>query len=313
MFRVGVVGATGYAGRELVRWLLGHPHVELAGVASTTRAGMPLASVVEGLLGVTDLVLEAPGPWLTDLDAVFVAVPHGKARPIIDELGSAPLVVDLSRDHRHAPGWVYGLAEHARHTLPGATRVAVPGCFATAISMAVAPLVGAGVVEGPVSICAATGSTGSGAKPLATTHHPERFADLRPYKVLQHQHVPEIRTLLAGLGDVPALHMVPVSAPLDRGMLATCFVPVGDADATAIVRDAYAGAALVRMRQGVKVRHVRGTAFCDLGVYQDHGMAVVISAIDNLGKGAASQAVQCLNLALGLPPTAGLIQAAPLP
>jgi N-acetyl-gamma-glutamyl-phosphate reductase len=170
--------------------------------------------------------------------------------------------------------------------------------------------VAAGVVAGPVDVAAATGSTGSGAAPSAGTHHPERFVNLKAYKVLSHQHVPEVRAFLAGHGEAPALRFVPWSAPLDRGIFATSFIPLaGEVDAAAIVREAYAAAPLIRLRAGTpELRHVRGTAFCDLAVHQGDGVAVVLAAIDNLGRGAAAQAVQALNLACGWPADTGLRQ-----
>lgn len=304
--RVGIIGATGYAGSETVRWLLGHPEVEVASMVSSTRAGTRLDAVLPSLYGYTDLVLEAFDPTaMAQLDAVLIATPHGAAAPLVAELEQAPRILDLSRDHRHAPGWTYGLVEWAE--LDGATRIAVPGCFATAIALAVAPFVAAGVVEGPVCVAAATGSTGSGASAKAATHHPERFVNLRAYKVLNHQHVPEILGVLGDLGTAPELHFVPLSAPVDRGIFATCFVPVGEADAASLLQAAYAEQSMIRVRPGSpQLRHVRGTGLADLSVHQDGSMAAVLSAIDNLGKGAAAQAVQCLNRSLGLPVDTGL-------
>jgi N-acetyl-gamma-glutamyl-phosphate reductase len=215
--------------------------------------------------------------------------------------------VDCAADHRHAPGWVYGQPEWNREALVGATRVAAPGCFATAVTLALAPLVAAGVALVAAWVTAATGSTGSGATPSSGTHHPERFTNLRAYKVLRHQHVPEVRRCLAGLGAAPDLHLVPLSAPVDRGILASVLVQVGDVDAAALFADAYAGAPLVRLRSdSPELRWVRGTALADVSVHQDGDVAAVLVAIDNLGKGAAAQAVQALNLALGWPETAGL-------
>jgi N-acetyl-gamma-glutamyl-phosphate reductase len=175
------------------------------------------------------------------------------------------------------------------------------------VTLALAPLVAAGVELDAAWVTAATGSTGSGATPSAGTHHPERFTNLRAYKVLRHQHVPEVQRCLAGLGVAPELHLVPLSAPVDRGILASILVQVGDVDAAALFADAYASAPLVRLRQdSPELRWVRGTALADVSVHQDGDVAAVIVAIDNLGKGAAAQAVQALNLALGWPETAGL-------
>jgi len=300
--RVGVVGATGYVGAELVRLILGHPAFELAAVVSSSSAGRALSDAIPGLLGLTDLRLEAfDAARLSKLDAVFLATPHGKARPLAAQLDTR--VVDCSADHRHAPGWVYGQPEYHGARLFGARRIAAPGCFATAISLALAPLVQADLLDGDVQIVGATGSTGSGATPTQGTHHPERFANLKAYKVLKHQHVPEVREFLSGLGRAPELHFVPLSVPVDRGILVTCFARLSrDVDAAARFAHAYAPHPHVRIRAGTpELRHVRGTVFCDLSVHQDDRQVVVLSAIDNLGKGAAGQAVQCLELALDLP------------
>lgn len=305
MIRVAVVGAAGYAGAELVRLLLAHPEVELATVASRSRAGQRLDRVHPALLGFTDRVFTPLDlASIATHDAVFLAVPHGTAAPLASGLhdAGAGCILDLSRDHRHAPGWVYGQAEWNRQHLLGATRVAVPGCFATAISLALAPFVDAGLIAGPARVVAATGSTGAGATPSGTTHHPLRFTNLKAYKVLTHQHTPEIKGFLASLGPIDAVHFVPLSAPIDRGILATCFVQlIRPTDAAEVVTRAYEDHPAVRVRgESPQLRWVRGTGLCDLSVTQDGTEVVVISAIDNLGKGAAGQAIQCLDLALGL-------------
>ncbi len=307
--RAAVVGASGYVGAEVCRWLLGHPALALTTVVSSSHAGRPLADVVPALLGCTDLVLEPLDEGgLASHDVVFLATPHGAAAPLAASLVEAPLLVDCSADHRAAEGWVYGPPELVGDALTGASRIACPGCFATALELALGPLVAAGAVAGPVTVAAATGSTGSGATPSATTHHPLRATNLKAYKPLAHQHHEEVVRLLGRLGDAPDLHFVPWSAPIDRGIFATAFVPLPDGlQARPILADAYAGAPLVRLREGSpEVRHVRGTAFADLSVHQPGAVAAVLVAIDNLGKGAAAQAVQATNVALGLPAAAGL-------
>ena len=303
--KVGIVGVTGYVGAELARWVLQHPSLELAAVVGRSAVGKRLDQVQPGLLGLTDLVVQDFDPQaLAGLDVVALATPHGVAKGLASQLDHAPRVLDLSADHRHAPGWVYGLLEYAEG-LDGASRVAVPGCFASALSLSIAPFVAAGVVNGPVHVTAMTGSTGSGATPSSGTHHPERFANVRAYKVLSHQHVPEVRSFLGTLGEAPALSFVPVSGPWDRGIFATSFVPVDpDADATSIFVDAIAPHPLLRLRQGTpELRHVRGTGFCDLALHLDEpGLAVVLAAIDNLGRGAAAQGLACLERMLGIAP-----------
>jgi N-acetyl-gamma-glutamyl-phosphate reductase common form len=311
--KVGVVGTTGYTAAELIRWLLLHPDIELTHVVSSSRPGQPLDDIHPGLAGLTQLETTPFEPAaLAELDAVLLGVPHGAAKGLVTELNGAKArrILDLSSDHRHADGWVYGMAEWSTSKLQNATRVAVPGCFATAISMACAPFVASGRVCGPVRTVAATGSTGLGAKASSAGHHPERFVNLKGYKVLSHQHGPEITTFLRGVGGFEELKFVPWSAPLDRGILATSFIPMKAASSQEVkelLEGAYHNAPLVRVRDSSpEIRRVRGTAFCDIFADASGEDAVVISAIDNLGKGAASQAIQCLNLTLGLPVHRGL-------
>ena len=308
MMRVGVIGATGYVGAELIRAIIGHPHLELGAVVGRSTVGRRVAEIWPGLEGFVDLSVEAlDASRLATLDAVFMALPHGVSTGIAAELASVPILVDLARDHRHAPGWIYGLAE-LEPRLAGATRIAAPGCFATAIQMALAPLARAGLLHGVVRVVAATGSTGSGASAKKATHHPERHTNLKAYKVLAHQHVPEVRATLERLGSTAEIAFVPLSAPVDRGILATCFVDISpDIDVAACLADAYASAPLVRLRdESPELRHVRGTAFCDLSVHRQGRVSVILSAIDNLGKGAATQAIQALNLQQGWAADLGL-------
>ncbi len=314
--RVGVVGVSGYAGSELCRWVIEHPALELALAVGRSAAGQRLDAVHPGLAGLTDLEVR---PWsggaLRGCDVVCLAVPHGQARSLAEEVPAGVRIADLSADHRHAEGWLYGLVDWTEADFTTAERVAVPGCFATAITLAIAPFAAARAIRGAVMVSACTGSTGSGATPGRGTHHPERAVNLRAYKMLTHQHVPEVEATLAAVGQPTELVFVPLSAPVDRGILATAFVPVGDdVDPSELVTTAYANAPLVRLRaESPQLRHVRGTAFADLWVGRQHGHAVVISAIDNLGKGAATQAVQCLNRMAGLPGDTGLRRSPALP
>jgi N-acetyl-gamma-glutamyl-phosphate reductase len=317
--RVGVVGATGYAGAELCRLLLAHPSAELVAAFSRGQSGRRLDLLHPALAGCTDLVLREPAPAaFADLDAVFLAVPHGGASEIVRAMPPGPAIFDLSADHRHAEGWVYGQPDWDGKRLDGARRIAVPGCFATAITLSLAPFVGR--FAGPPHVAAATGSTGSGASPVDATHHPLRFANLKAYKVLSHQHQPEVETFLRTLGPFPGLRFVPLSAPIDRGILAVCFFALVDRERPdaneefEVLRRAYHDRALVVVRpEPPELRHVRGTGRAHLSLHVEAETVVVMAAIDNLGKGAAAQAIQCFNRAFALADDVGLRGPAALP
>jgi N-acetyl-gamma-glutamyl-phosphate reductase len=309
--RAAIIGVNGYVGSELARLLLGHPHVSLVSVVSRQHAGKPLSEVLPGLCGFTDLLVDSlEGCTLGEVDVVFLATPHGVAKDLLSRVTGATKarIVDMSADHRHQEGWVYGQPEWNGEQLKDARRIAVPGCFATAIALATAPIAHANLLGGPVCVAATTGSTGSGAKAKTATHHPERAVNFKAYKVLQHQHVPEIQQFLGQWTETPQVHFVPQSGPYDRGIFATCFVPLREkVDVAALYRDAYGPAPLVRLRSSSpELRFVRGTGFCDLSVHAVDDHAVVLCAIDNLGRGAAFQGVQALNTAMGWSPQAGI-------
>ena len=333
--RVAVVGGTGYGGMELLRLLLGHPDVEVTTITSRSESG-PVGDVHGHLRGFTDLEFSnVPALELADgHDAVFFAAPHGvaaEAAPALLEANPALRIIDLSGDFRLATGALY--AEHygkthphpewlgratygavecgRREELAGARLVANPGCHAIATLLALWPAHRAGLITGRVGVCSVTGSSGSGAAPSRTTHHPERFGNFKAYRPLFHQHVPEITGALSGDVDVD---FVPHSAPLSRGIHVTAFVPVGAAGADAVAAaydDAYAREPFVRRVPAAEVRAVAGSNLADVAVTAGPGLAVVTVAIDNLGKGMAGTAVQNLNLVLGLPETAGLDRPGP--
>lgn len=331
LLRVAVLHGAGYVGGELVRLLLGHPHAEVAAVTSRSQAGAPVWATHAALRGVTDLVYTGPEALdVSRLDAALVCAEHGQgaaAVAALREAGFEGLVVDLSADHRLRdaalyPTWyrtehpaperladaVYGLAEVAREALPGARLVANPGCFATGLGLALWPLRAFGAVE--ASVTALTGASGSGARPSAGTHFPSRDGNVRAYKALAHQHLAEVTQLL---GSDARVHFVPSSGPWTRGIWGTAHVTlpagVGEAEVAAAFESAYGDAPLVRLSPGAlpELRPTVGTPFCDLGWVVRDAHLVVGVALDNLLKGAASQAVQNLNLALGLPETAGLL------
>lgn len=327
MIRAAVYGASGYGGRELVRLLLAHPEVELV-QATSREPGRRLDAVHPNLRGLTDLVLTDSRPEALDpdLDAVFLALPHGSSGPIMAAIEARcprARLYDLAQDFRtgyRSEGWVYGQPELFGDALREARKVACPGCFATAILLATGPALRAGFRPRRIIVDAKTGSSGSGAHPRPTTHHPERVSTFKAYKVFEHQHEREIMDAwgrLATERDLPSLHFVPQSSPLVRGIYACAYLVFDDEPPVGIeaaYRDAYAAAPFVRvLDEPPNVAHVRGTENAELHVRQDFGVVLVIASIDNLVRGAAGQAVQCMNLGFGLPEETGLRYAGWLP
>ncbi|SCF00061.1 N-acetyl-gamma-glutamyl-phosphate reductase [Micromonospora tulbaghiae] len=323
--RVAVAGASGYAGGELLRLLAGHPEFELIAATAHSQAGQPVTAVHPHLAGL-DLVFAATEPaTLADADLVFLALPHGQSAALAAALPATVKVVDLGADHRlrdagawsryyggeHAGAWTYGLPElpGRRTEIAAATRVASTGCYAVATTLALAPLIAAGAVRpDDVVVVAASGTSGAGRAAKAPLLGSEVMGDLTPYKVGAHQHVPEIKQATGATG----LSFTPVLAPMPRGILATVTaVPTGDADPRAVLAAAYADAPFVHVLPEGAWPHTAATAgsnSCHLQatVDVDSGRVIVVSAIDNLGKGAAGQAVQNANLMVGLPETTGL-------
>lgn len=334
--RAAIVGGTGYGGMELLRLLLEHPQVKVTAITSRTESG-PVGEVHPHLRGFTELQFTSGRAvdLAAENDVLFFATPHGvsaREAPAVLDAAPAVHVVDLSGDFRldsaaayeehygkphphpaRLADATYGAPECGRRAdLRGARLVANPGCHAYATLLAVWPLAHAGLVEGRVCVSSVTGSSGSGASPSSGTHHPERFANFRAYKPLQHQHVPEVERALCGEARIA---FVPHSAPLARGIHVTAFVPVAagrEQEAVQAVRSAYAGEPFVRLVPGTpEVRAVVGSNFADVGLTAGEGLVVVTVAIDNLVKGMAGTAVQNMNLALGLPETAGLRRPGP--
>ncbi|HEY9472238.1 MAG TPA: N-acetyl-gamma-glutamyl-phosphate reductase [Mycobacteriales bacterium] len=326
---VAVAGASGYGGGELLRLLDAHPDLEVGAVTAHGNAGGRLGDVHPQLVTLADRVLLPTSPdTLAGADLVFLALPHGLSGPLAAALPPDQRVVDLGADHRltdaaayHAyyqgshPGtWTYGLPELAgqRDLIAASRRVANTGCYAAAVALALAPLIAAGTVEpDDVVAVAASGTSGAGRSSRSNLSGSEVMGDLSPYKVGTHQHTPEI---LQATG-ARSMSFTPVLAPMPRGILATVTArPTGPCDEQS-VRDvlarAYAGERFVRVLPDGQWPHTAATAgsnSCHLQATVDRGSGrvVVCAALDNLGKGAAGQAVQCANLVLGLPETAGL-------
>jgi N-acetyl-gamma-glutamyl-phosphate reductase len=321
-----VAGASGYAGGELLRLLLGHPDLALGALCAGTSAGQPVTDVHPHLPQLGDRVFDTTDvALLAEADVVFLALPHGESGALAAQLPAATKVVDLGADHRlvdaeawkrwyggeHAGTWTYGLPELAgqRELIAASDRIANTGCYAAAITLALAPLVQAGAVSpDDVVVVAASGTSGAGRSLKANLLGTEVMSDLSPYKVGSHQHVPEIKQATGAR----SLSFTPVLAPMPRGILATVTAtPLSDRDPRAVLQEAYADEPFVHVLPDGRWPHTAATlgsnsAHLQATVDSDSGRVIVVSALDNLGKGAAAQALQNANLVLGLPETTGL-------
>ncbi|MBD0369547.1 MAG: N-acetyl-gamma-glutamyl-phosphate reductase [Pyrinomonadaceae bacterium] len=335
--KVGIFGGSGYGGSELLRILLFHPQAEVALVTANEHAGKPVGAVHRNLLGLTELSFtRAPEEFesLADLDFVFLALPHGQAMEIVPRLPESVRAIDLSGDFRlrrreefekhygrehTAPelqsAFVYGLTETNREQIREARFISNPGCFATATLLGLAPLAAEGVLSGRVIVDAKTGSSGSGAKAAANTHHPQRMNSFYAYKPFTHQHVPEIEQALRAVGDwTSELVFMTHSLPVARGIFASIYAETtGEMtveDVRRLFTRFYRDAFFVRLVEGSPdINWVKTTNFCDIGFAARGRQLVVFSALDNLVKGAAGQAVQNMNLMAGLDEKTGLILA----
>jgi N-acetyl-gamma-glutamyl-phosphate reductase len=344
MKTVGIIGASGYAGAELLRLCAGHPEVKVAWATGDRQAGAPIAALYPNLRAVVgDQRFESWDPAMADgLDAVFLCLPHGASSDLMPALSArVPLVVDLAADFRLKdpaayPTWygeahhhpellaefVYGLPELFRDEIVGATGVAAPGCYPTTATLALAPLLRAGLVE-PTGIVvdAASGVSGAGRDKHPFCATDENFS---AYGLLDHRHTPEIEQALTAAratGDEPVqVLFTPHLAPMNRGILATCYArPTGSVstqELLGVFHDAYdAEPFVVVLDEAPSTKATQGSNVCHVTVRADPrtGWVMAIGALDNLVKGAAGQALQCANLALGLDETAGLPLAGLLP
>lgn len=311
--RVGIIGGAGYTAGELLRILVNHPEAEIVFVHSTSNAGKPVAEVHEGLYGDTDLYFSDTYD-LDAVDVVFLCSGHGVSRAFWEEnhRPAGLKVIDLAQDFRdESCGYVYGLPEVNRDRIAEADLVANPGCFATAIQVALLPLASAGLLGDDVHVTAVTGSTGAGVKPGATTHFSWRTDNLSVYKAFGHQHLAEIRRALEKLqpGFDKDINFVPVRGDFARGIFAMSYVdtPITEDEAKDLYRKFYKDAAFTHvMDKSVDLKQAVNTNKALISVEKHGSKLLVISAIDNLLKGASGQAVQNMNLMFGLPETTGL-------
>lgn len=330
--RVAIFGGSGYGGSELLRILLAHPNVDLAFVTANEQAGKPVGDVHRNLNGLTDLNFVAAPESIDNVDCVFLALPHGQAMDIVPRLPGETKAIDLSGDfrlrdqavfekHYKQPHtameaqaeFVYGLTETNREAIKSARLIANPGCFATATLLGLAPLVANGALTGRVIVDAKTGSSGSGAKAASNTHHPQRMNSFYAYKPFTHQHVPEIEQELEHVGDwTNELVFMTHSLPVSRGIFASIYAETKtnhtEDQLRAMFAEYYRDSFFVRLVNGSPdINWVKTTNFCDIGFAARANSIVVFSAIDNLVKGAAGQAVQNMNLMFGLDEKTGLM------
>ena len=307
MIKVGIIGGAGYTAGELLRILVNHPEVEIVFVHSTSNAGNHLYDVHGGLFGDTELTF-SDSHDLEAVDVLFLCSAHGKSREFWEQ-NACPeglKVVDLAQDYRdESEGYVYGLPEWQRDKIRAARKIANPGCFATAIQLALLPLAHAGLLKSTVHVTAITGSTGAGVKPAATTHFSWRTDNLSTYKVFEHQHLKEICRNL-GFNDI---QFVPMRGDFARGIFASVTVdtPLSGEEALALYQKYYADAAFTFVSdRPVDLKQVVNTNKAIVAPEVHDGTLVVSSVIDNLLKGASGQAVQNMNLIFGIPETTGL-------
>lgn len=337
MIRAGILGATGYAGAELVRLLEMHPEAELAAAGSVSFEGMPLSDVYPAYYHLCDIPCETEEKVIQKSDVVFAALPSGLSQEPAQKCRSAgKAFIDMGADFRlkretdyrtwykgkflypelHEEA-VYGLPELFRDKIAGKKLVANPGCYTTAVPLALAPALKAGLVEpdGILADCA-SGVTGSGRKPSQNTHFPEMSQSMTAYKVGCHRHTPEIeQTLRLITGKEIRVTFVPHLLPVNRGILATCYAKLAPGATIEKLRAAYEEQygeeffiRLLPEGRVADVKDVRLSNFCDISLHLDErtGMLIAVSAIDNMVKGAAGQAIQNMNLMFGLDETEGL-------
>jgi len=323
MIRVGILGAAGYTGGELIRLLLNHPEAEIVFANSESNAGNPVSDVHEGLTGDTDLRFTDTMPF-DAVDVIFFCFGHGKSEQFLQEhaIPEHVKIIDLAQDFRirreEANDFVYGLPEMNKEAIQHARCVANPGCFATAIQVALLPAAHLHILKEDVAVNAITGSTGAGQKPAATTHFSWRTGNMSIYKAFQHQHMAEIYQSLNLLQDFPALgggegevsvDFIPYRGDFARGIFCTAVIKTTApaADIVEAYKDFYRDAAFTHYSdKPIDLKQVVNTNKALVHVDTFEGKVLVTSCIDNLLKGAVGQAVQNMNLMFGIDETAGL-------
>jgi N-acetyl-gamma-glutamyl-phosphate reductase len=318
-FRVGIVGVSGYGGGEVLRLCATHPAFELAYVAGEGSAGQNLGERFPGIGALGHLKIQKWDPaGIGELDVLFASLPSGESKEALAKVSPETRIVDIGGDHRYADGWTYGLADVWPDEIRGIKRVSNPGCYPSATLPALAPLIANRMIDATgIIVDAKSGVSGAGRGGGTTLGFAEVNEDVSAYGLLKHAHVPEIQKTLSKLaGTNASLTFTPHLIPMTRGILATCY---GRGKATteecfAAARKFFEGRPFVRVVE--KPPHSKwatgsNLVYLSYAAHPESGTILALGAIDNLGKGAAGQAVQNANLMLGLPETAGL-EGAPL-
>lgn len=306
MAKIGIVGAAGYTGGELLRILVNHPDVHLTCILSNSQAGKLISDVHTDLLGSTHLRFSKD---LTPVDVLFLCSGHGESKKFLaaNDIPWHTKIIDLSTDFRdESEGFVYGLAEFQKEKIQSATKIANPGCFATSIELALLPLAAAGLITEDVHVSAITGSTGAGQSLSPTSHFSWRNNNVSVYKTFTHQHLAEIKQTL---GTKKAIHFIPYRGNFSRGIMANVYTPYSGTQEQAekLYEDFYANSPFVFLSpEAVDVKQVVNTNKCFLHLQVHEGQILISSVIDNLIKGASGQAVQNMNLMLGWEEDLGL-------
>lgn len=318
MIKVGIIGGTGYVAGELIRLLVNHPNVEIDFIYSHSQPGQAVASVHEDLFAYDELKFtDQVNP---DVEVLFLCLGHGNSRKFLENhsFSANTKVIDLSNDFRLKADaqflgnqYVYGLPELNKSKIEKAGYIANPGCFATAIQLALLPLAHAGLLQNEVHVNAITGSTGAGQSPSATTHFSWRNNNLSIYKAFSHQHLGEIGESLTSLQPDfdKALNFLPLRGDFTRGIFASAYTyaDISEAELTALYQDFYKDAPFTRISENsINLKQVVNMNYCLLQVQKIDGKVLITSVIDNLLKGASGQAIQNMNLMFGLDETTGL-------
>jgi N-acetyl-gamma-glutamyl-phosphate reductase len=309
MAKIGIVGAAGYTGGELLRILIHHPDVIITCAMSNSQAGKLVSDVHTDLLGSCSLVFTKD---LTPVDVLFICSGHGESKKFLAS-HSIPWhtkIIDLSTDFRdESEGFVYGLPEFQKEKIKEATKIANPGCFATSIELALLPLAAKGLLNQDIHVSAITGSTGAGQSLSETSHFSWRNNNVSVYKTFTHQHLSEIRQTISAVNPAPKIHFIPYRGNFSRGIMANVYTDFAGSqeDAENMFDAFYQNSPFVfRSSQPVDVKQVVNTNKCFLHLEVHEGQLLITSVIDNLLKGASGQAVQNMNLMLGWDEDAGL-------